>query len=73
MVLEKSFLKSGLECIGPCYASAFGKLTGDLLKRIPYRKNINQEIHFLELFIANIEMPWEKQCHFKSSTHTPPA
>ena len=30
MVLGKSFLKSGLECIGLCYAWAFGELTGYL-------------------------------------------
>jgi hypothetical protein len=31
MVLGKSFLKSGLECISLCYAWAFGELTGDLV------------------------------------------
>ena len=31
MELEKSFLKSGLECIGLCNAWVFGELTGDLV------------------------------------------
>jgi hypothetical protein len=32
MELAKSFLKSGLECIGSCYAKAFDELTGDLVR-----------------------------------------